>query len=61
MDMKRGAVAKLDKKNKKTSKEFDDNVTSTNCDFIVIFLIFGRFGAIQKPDSGRIICKTYFS
>ena len=32
---------------------------SANCDVIVIFPIYGEFGAIRKPDSGRIICKTY--
>ena len=31
----------------------------TNCDVIVIFLIFAQFGAIRNPDSGRIVCKTY--
>ena len=25
----------------------------------VIFPIYGLFGAIRKPDSGRIVCKTY--
>ena len=30
-----------------------------NCDIIVIFPIYGQFGAIQKPDSGRMVCKTY--
>ena len=30
-----------------------------NCDVIVIFPIYGQFGAIRKPDSGRIVCKTY--
>ena len=29
------------------------------CDVIVIFSIYGQFGPIQKPDSGRIVCKTY--
>ena len=32
---------------------------SVNCDIIVIFPIYGRLGAIRKPDSGRIVCKTY--
>ena len=32
---------------------------SKNCDVIVIFPIFSQFGAIWKPDSGRIVCKTY--
>ena len=31
----------------------------TNCDVIVIFLIFAQFGAIRNSDSGRIVCKTY--
>ena len=30
-----------------------------NCDLIVIFLMSGQFGATQKPDSGRMVCKTY--
>ena len=32
---------------------------SANFDAIVIFLIYGRSGAIRKPDSGRIVCKIY--
>ena len=32
---------------------------SGNCDIIVIFLIYGQFGAIRKADSGYIVCKTY--
>ena len=32
---------------------------SENCDVIIIFPIYGQFGAIRKPDSGRIVCKTY--
>ena len=57
--MKLGPVTKLDKRNKTTSKKFDDDVMMQNCDAIVIFLIYGQFGAIQMPDSGRIVCKTY--
>ena len=30
-----------------------------NCDVIDIIPIYGQFGAIQKPDSGSIVCKTY--
>ena len=30
-----------------------------NLDFIVIFQIYSQFGAIRKPDFGRMICKTY--
>ena len=32
---------------------------SKNCDVIAIFLIYGQSGATRKPDSGRIVCKTY--
>ena len=32
---------------------------SVNCDVIVIFSIYSQFGAIQKPDSGRIAYKSY--
>ena len=41
------------------SKKFDDDVMSVNCEVIVIFSIYGQFGAIRKPGSGRIVCKTY--
>ena len=41
------------------SKKIDDGVISVNCDIIVIFPIYGQFGAIRKPDPGRIVCKTY--
>ena len=57
--MKLGPVTKLDKKNKTRSKKFGDGVISKNCDVIVIFLIYGQFGATQKPNSGRLVCKTY--
>ena len=30
-----------------------------NCDVIVIFPIYGQFGAIWKPVSTSIVCKTY--
>ena len=32
---------------------------SANCEIIAIFPIDSQFGAIWKPDSGRIACKTY--
>ena len=57
--MKLGPVTKLDKRNKTTSNKFDDDAMSTICDLIVIFPIYGQFGAIRKPDAGRIVCKTY--
>ena len=33
---------------------------SANCDAIIIFPIYGLFGAIRKPDSGRIAVKLIF-
>ena len=32
---------------------------SENGDIIAIFPIYDQFGAIWKPDSGRIVCKTF--
>ena len=57
--MKLGPVTELDKRNKTTSKKCDDEVMSAKCDVIVIFPIYGQFGVIGKPDSGRIVCKPY--
>ena len=57
--MKLGTETKIDKRNKTTSKKFDDDVMLENCDVIVIFPIYSQFGAIWKPDSGRIVCQTY--
>ena len=54
-----GLVTKVDKKNKATSKKFHDGVMSANCNVIATFSIYDQFGAIQKPDSGHIACKTY--
>ena len=50
---------KIDKRNKTTSNKIDDNVMSANYEALVIFPIYGQLGAIRKPDSGRIVCKTY--
>ena len=54
--MKLGPVTKINKRNKTTPKKFGND----KCDIIVIFPIYGQFGAMQKPDSGCIVCKTYF-
>ena len=59
IDIKLKLVTKLHKTNKTTSKKFDYDVMSVNCDIIVVFPIYGQFGAIRKPDSGPIACKTY--
>ena len=57
--MKLAPVTKLRKRNPETSKKVDDDVMLVNCDVIVIFLIYGQFGANWKPDSGRMVWKTY--
>ena len=57
--MKLVPVTKLDKRNKRTSKRFEDDIMSPNFHFTVIFPIYSQYGAIQKPDSRRIVCKTY--
>ena len=49
--MKLGPVTKLDKRNKTTSKKID-------IDVIVIFRIFGQFGAVRRPDSGTESAKV---
>ena len=51
-------LTKLDKRNKTMPKN-DVDVMSANCNVIVIFLIYDQLGAIQKPDSGCIVCQTY--
>ena len=56
--MKLGPVTKIDKRDKKAPKN-DDSVMSINCDVIIISLIYSHLGAMQKPDSRRIVCKTY--
>ena len=48
--MKLGPVTKLDKRNKTTSKKFDDDIISENYDIIAIFPIYGQFGVIWKLD-----------
>ena len=48
--MKLVVVTELDKKIMATPKKFDDDVMLANCDAIVIFLIYGQFGAIRKAD-----------
>ena len=57
--MKFGPVAKFEKQNKTTSKKIDHDFMLENCGVSAIFPIYGQFGAIRKPDSGYIFCKTY--
>ena len=32
---------------------------SETCGLIATFPTYGQFGAIPKPDSGRLVCKAY--
>ena len=57
--MKLVPVTKLDRRNKANSKKIDNDVMLKNCDVIVILPIYGQCGGTQKPDSRRIVCKTY--
>ena len=52
-------VTKIEKRNKATSKRIGDNVILANFDVIVIVSIYGQIGAIQEPNSGRMVCRTY--
>ena len=51
IEMKLGPVTKLEKRNKATSKKFDDGIMLANFDVIVIFFIYGQFGASRIPDT----------
>ena len=57
--MKLRSLTKLNKKNKTTTKKFDDDFMSEYRDVIATLSIYSQFGEIWKPDSGCIICKTY--
>ena len=46
IDMKRGSVTKFDKRNKTTTKNFDDDLMSGNYEVIDIFSIYGQFRVI---------------
>ena len=47
IDMKRRPATKLDKRNTATSKKFNDDVMSANCDVIAFIPIYGQFAAIR--------------
>ena len=51
IDMKLGPVTKLDKRNKTTSKKFDDDVMSENC----ASLSFFQFMANLEQSGSRIL------
>ena len=57
--MKAGPVIKLDKKIKQRQEKIHDDVMLKKCDVLFILPNGNQFGVIQKPDSSRILCKTY--
>ena len=56
-------VTKIDKTSKRQKQNFvkkiDDGFMSANSDVIVIFQSMTNFGAIPKPNSRHVVCKTY--
>ena len=58
--MKLGPVTKVDKRNKARSKKLEVDVMSENRDVIVIFRIFGQFGAIWRPNSLTLLSHYCF-
>ena len=61
INMKLGPVTKRDKRNKTTSKKFDNDAMSENCDVIVILSIYGQVGVIRMTNSGLESAKVMFS
>ena len=57
--IKLGPVTKFNKRKKTTLKKFDVDVASENCDVIVIFHIFGQFGAARISNTEPV--KVMFS
>ena len=49
----------LTREAKQRQKKITNDVLSEDCDVIVIFRIFGHFGAVRGADSGHRVCKTY--
>ena len=56
--MKLGTVTKLDKRNKTTSKNFDDDIMSENCDVSSFFQYMTYLEQSGSWIPGRIVCKT---
>ena len=56
--MKFKQISKLDKRNKNNVKKIDGDIMSANCEVIVVFPIYGQFGAIWKTDSGCMVYKA---
>ena len=57
--MKLGTLSKHDKRNVITSKKLTRR-RQANYDVTVVFLIYKRIGAIQKPDFECVVHDSYF-
>ena len=55
IDMNLGPLTTFDKRNKITSKNFDNDVISANCDAIVFFPIYDQFWEIRTRDFGCLV------
>ena len=58
MNMKIGPVTKLNRRNKTTPKKFNDDAIFTNFNVIVVFTIYGQFGAICKSPNAQSVKLT---
>ena len=57
--MQLGSVTKCNQRNKTASRKFDEDAILANCNVIVIFTIYGQFGAIQEPNFRCVVRKFY--
>ena len=51
IDIKLWPTSKIEKKNTMTSKKLENNIISTKYDVVVIFSIYGQYGAMLKTNS----------
>ena len=56
--MKLGPETTLGKRNKTTSKKFDDDFMSEKFSIVFIFKIFNQFESVRSLDSGQRFCKS---
>ena len=59
INMKLGRETTLGKRNKTTSKKFDDDFMSEKFSVVFIFKIFNQFGSVRSLDSGHRFCESY--
>ena len=61
VDIKLGQVTKTDMRNWATSKIFDDDFMSINCDTFFISPVYDQFLKTWKPNSEHVVRKLTFS